>query len=294
MAALAEQVGRSPLDLPIDQRQTVGSSWRDQVTALAGSLGLPSLELLIVGGQEARSCGQLDAGGGAGCRVSHMPDPSELRGTGGLLHDVAARFADDQFLLVSTGSTILLNPLDQLFRSLLDAEVDVAFLARGDEAFNVTLVRCGALRDLPTIGFVDFKEQAIPRIKSGRSVEAVHCPDRPSVTMRNGAQYLDGLRLLHTRLSAGGSRNAGPVVPEAFREEWRPTFGIVEEGAEADSTAIVHDSVIMRGAKVGRRAIVARSLISPGMVVADDAVVVGRFLPQKGGVPMSDARRERS
>lgn len=294
MAALTDQVGRSPLDLPIDQLQTLGTSWRDQVSALAGSLGVPGLELLVVGGREMVSTGTQTAAGSLRCRVSHIPDPSELRGTGGLLRDVADRFADEQFLLVSTGSTILLNPLDQLFRSLLEAEVDVAFLARGDEAFNVTLVRCGALRDLPSIGFVDFKEQAIPRIKADRSVAAVHCSDRPSVTMRNGAQYLDGLRLLHMRLSAGRAGEVGPVVPEAFREEWRPTFAIIEEGAVADSSAIIHDSVIMRGAKVGRRAIVARSLISPGMVVADDAVVVSRVLPQKGGVPMSDGRRERS
>jgi hypothetical protein len=211
-----------------------------------------------------------------------------------LLRDVADRFADEQFLLVSTGSTILLNPLDGLFRTLLGANADVAFFTRGDEAFNVMLVRCAALRDLPTIGYIDFKEQAIPRMKSDKSVHAVPCDTAPSVTMRNAAQYLDGLRQLHARASAPLSGDALPPVPDAFRESWRPTFSIVEEDAIVDPTATVHDSVIMRGAKVGRRAIVARSLISPEMVVPDDAIGVSRFMPQKGGVPMSDSRKERS
>ena len=294
MASLTEQVDRSPLDLPIFGIKTLGDCWIEQVSDLSGRLGLPTLELLIVGGREAVSVGPAAAADAPKCRVSHTPDPSELRGTGGLLRDVADRFADDQFLLVSTGSTILLHPLDQLLRRLIAANADVAFLARGDEAFNVTLVRCGALRDLPTIGFVDFKEQAIPRIKSNRTVAAVHCADAPAVTMRNAAQYLQGLRQLHSRGVADDAAADVPTVPEAFRESWRPTFAIVEPGAVADPTAIIHDSVIMRGARVGQRAIVARSLISPGMVIPDDAAVVGRFMLQKAGMPMSDGTKEPS
>ena len=294
MASFAEYTGRATLDLPIDGSNTLGTHWRQEVTALATHLALDHIDLLVVGGARLVSFGQDAPGIHHLCRVLQLPDSGEHRGTGGILRDLAARFADDQYLLVSTGSTLLLDTLVSLHERLSNAGAAVAFFAKDDEPANLMLVRCGSLRDLPAVGFVDFKEQAIPKIKSNGSVSAILSDSAPALTMRNPMQYLEGLRRIHSGSVSGSATIKLPPVPAAFAESWMPVFSIIEPGAEVEEGATIHDSVVLRGSRVGRGAIVARSVVPPAAVIGQDTVVSGKVLHAKGSGLKSDARWERS
>jgi len=298
METFSKEIARAPMDLPIDGSQTLGTRWQSQVASLAAHLDVPSLDLVVVGGEPVESAGgpigKDRSGPVRACRFFYVPDPSELRGTGGVLRDLAERFADDQLLLVSTGATVLLEPLEDLYDALLAAKADVAFIVHEEEASNLMLVRCGSLRELPAVGFVDFKEQAVPRIKSSGPVIALTSPTPAAMTMRNASQYLEALRRIHNLTSVPDEAQTAPSVPRAFRETWMSSFAIVEQGADVDATATIHDSVVLRGAKVGRRALVARSVVSPNMVVSDDETFIGRVLSSKAAGEKSDGRWERS
>ena len=141
------------------------------------------------------------------------------------------------------------------------------------------LLRCGAVRAVNPVGFVDFNEQALPELAKSHRVKIKTFGAAISRSIRTRGGYLSALRAYHRR--AGGRHEAvGP-----FAEDWRSTFGIVEPGGEVAEDVIVHDSVVMSGARVGPGAVLVRTVVCPGAVVAAGSrmvdQVVGTERPMK-------------
>ena len=215
------------------------------------------------------------------CAISIERDPAEYRGTGGILRDLTSHYDDDDFILVANAAQVMLEPLHKLVASLAGKHADVSLISHKDgEAASLMLIRCGCLRDLPGVGFVDFKEQALVKIAANHQVAVVQRAAPTAMAIRTAAEYIAAV-LQHHRQTAGKAISAS-----AFAEDWEATFGLIEHGAEIGAGARVHDSVVLSGAKLERDALVVRSVICPGGVVRSGQMIVDEVV--KG-----DVRRKR-
>ncbi len=257
---LRKASGRSGLELPVASKRTVFDAWLDQLVQLTRAHSLERLTVRVMVDRMTNlkaSARQIEP-----IALSIEQDPSEYRGTGGLLHDLAKGYEDDEFLLVGHASQLLFVPLaeqsDVMVRSC--ADFTMVCCADGSPA-GLMLIRCGCLRRINGVGFVDLNEQALPQIAKRHDVRVVRY-DRPTTgSVRTRSSYIQTLRELH-RLQAGVIG-----LDTGLEEVWRPTFGIIEAGCQVDERAIVHDSVVLNGARVESGAVLVRSVICPGAVV---------------------------
>ena len=65
---------------------------------------------------------------------------------------------------------------------------------------------------------------------------------------------------------------------DPFAEEWKSTFSIIEPGAQADPTARIHDSVVLRGGRVEAGATLVHSVVCVGGVVRRKQMVTDRVI----------------
>ena len=276
---LRRATGRSPLEMPLSSSRTVLDVWLEQVEALGrlqhvgrGGEVVQRLPVRVMIDQDVA----LEAGDDAyeHLEVTVERDPSALRGTAGLLHDIARSYRDDDRLLVLHGSQVPFQPLDAVVRGLgmpgedgRDADISLVCDVDGSPA-GVMALRCGALRDISPVGYVDLNEQALPRIAKGFDVRVRRSDRRVTRSIRTLSGYLDTLRA-YSRREAGRLVEADP-----YAEDWQASFQITEGGAAIDESAVIHDSVVLAGARVDAGAVVVRSVICPGTVVARGQSVV--------------------
>jgi hypothetical protein len=185
---------------------------------------------------------------------------------------LAQRYDDDDYLLVATGAQVLARPLAEVVTVLAGRAADVA-IGRHEDGTPAGLVwvRCGCLRSIPEVGFIDLKEQALPQIARRHHVEVVALP-RVGTPHRTPAEYLRAVRQFHL----GRRDDTGASNP--FSENWCPSFAVVEEGATVHPSAAIHDSVVLAGARVESNAIVVRSLVGPGQGVRRGQRLVDQFV----------------
>jgi hypothetical protein len=272
-SSFGSAVQRSLLDLPIGGGPTLLNYWASEVSQLSRHLGLPKIAVRVVIG---RNCFSPQEGiTAAGIDLTIERDPVEFRGTGGVLRDLAEAYDDDDLLLVANANQLSTDPLSLLTERLFAGEGDVRLLSgTHQEPAGLFMMRCGCLRGIATSGFVDLKEQALPGIAARNSVRVIGGGDSTGHSIRQWTDYLAALRRRH--------RPANAADATAFAEDWQPCFSVIEPGATVDSSAGVHDSVVLRGAVVEPKATVVRSLIGPGGIVRRGAVVVGRLVTAAG------------
>jgi hypothetical protein len=266
-------IKRALLDLPIGDGTTLLTHWGREISALCGQMKLPRIQVRIVIG---RNCIAPTICSPPGVEMIVERDPMEFRGTGGVLRDLAQEYADDDLLLVATAHQLCTEPLALLVERLWNGSGEVRLLAGSrQEPAGLLMLRCGCLRDINTSGFVDLKEQALPKIAARHSVRVINSNESVGQSIRQWPDYLAALRRRH--------RPPGEKEASAFQEDWKPRFSIVEEGAVVDPTAGVHDSVVLAGGRVEAKANVVRCLIGPGGVARRGEVVVGRLITANGG-----------
>jgi hypothetical protein len=271
---LRKATGRSSLEMPVGNNRTVMDCWREQLVALAETVGLERLPVRVMIDRTARLPRHRNDHGPV--TVSIEEDPTDLRGTGGLLCDLCQDYADDDLVLVTPASQILFESLTNQLLAMAELDADVTMVASADGApAGLQLMRCGALRDIKRVGFVDFFEQALPKILERHDVRVVRYDQLTSRSLRTMDAYLSALQEYHQQAS-------GRLAPEMpFREQWQPSFSIVEPGAAVHGTAVIHDSVVLAGARVDRDAVLVRSVVCPGASVEAgeshiDSLVCGR------------------
>lgn len=257
------EIGRSILDLPVGEGRSVLDLWSEAVSGLggAGPDGRLALRVLVNDGAKLPT---LSARRFPLERTVEV-DPSELRGTGGLLRDLTSTYDADDLVLVVNANQVPLLSLRDVADELFGAMGDMAMVVgpEGSPA-GLKLIRCGVLHAIKARGFVDFKEQALPAIAASHDVRVVSLDASPTATIRSFRDYLRALRLRATQAGQGGGS-------DPFVEEWSPAFSIVEDGASVHESATLHDSVVLRGARVGPGAVLARSLVcSSARVLARD------------------------
>jgi mannose-1-phosphate guanylyltransferase len=128
---------------------------------------------------------------------------------------------------------------------------------------------------IPSIGYVDLKEQALPLIARKHRVQVIPRARPLALPLRTRADYIRALRWYHR------SPRVEPTT-DPFEEDWRPVFALCEQGADVDPSARLHDSVVLAGGRVERGAMVVRSVVCAGGVVERNQTVVDRVVTAAG------------
>lgn len=273
-------IGRSVLDLPIDSSRTLLGHWLEHGARLAEVPGVErlSMEVLVDRLSPMPESGRLikSAAKSGVDDLKVERDPADYRGTGGVLRDLSLRYDENDYLLVATGAQVLFGSLEEVVVTVARRAPDVAIIGHDDRSpAGLMWIRCGCLRSIPEVGFVDLKEQALPQIARTHQVEVVRLP-AIGTSHRTPAEYLRAVRQYHLR-SRFGERLSNPFV-----EDWYPTFSIIEEGAEVHPSAQVHDSVVLKGGRVERDAVVVRSLVGPIGLVRRGQRAIDRLVSGPG------------
>jgi NDP-sugar pyrophosphorylase family protein len=127
------------------------------------------------------------------------------------------------------------------------------------------------------VGYVDMKEQALPRIARDFSVRAVRCRRPSGMPVRSLESYIRALQQQHMKFAQRG-RGA---EPDPLAESFTRHFSIIEPGAEVHPTAYAHDSVVLSGARVEAGATLVRSVVCEGAVVPRDARLVDTLVTRQ-------------
>jgi len=267
--ALADAVGRSFLDLPVAAGLAVLDVWADHLREMLASMS-PAPRVIVAVDRRGPSPRVGAPGPRSRIRFEVARDRTEFRGTAGVVKDLARGFDDDDRVLVVVANQLQRAPFRQVAEALLESGEGVSVVRRrGSDFTTAFLLRCGRLRDVSDVGFVDLKQQALSGSHGPAPLRVVRWSDDSAMPMRTIEEYVGALRAAHGRREPEG----------AFAETWSPTFSIVEAGAHIEPGAVVVDSVVLAGARVEADAVVSRSIVGPrgvvrrGRRVADSLVV---------------------
>ena len=282
-SAFTRGCGRPTLELPVADGERLLDHWLRQAEGVARLAGIDRLPVRVVV-SDAHDEPEPQTPAGVAPRAAGAfaveRDLSEFRGTGGVLHDLAGGYDDDDWLLVCNAGQILTDPLPVIARALAHKGADVALVAHDDGTpGGVTLLRVATLRRISDIGYVDFKEQALPQIARHFAVKAVRCRRATATSVRSTEAYLGALQRHHAKL-AGRGRGA---EPDPLEDSFTKSFALVEPGAEVDASAYLHDAVVLRGARIEPGATVVRSVVCEGAVVRRNERVVDALVTRPAG-----------
>jgi hypothetical protein len=264
--ALSGNTGRSPVCLPLGEGTTLLAQWILEASALARQQAIEQLALRILAGDRTSAPPILVQDSAIELAVEQ--DPAEFRGTGGVLRDLAGAYADSAYLVVAAAGQLLTGSLEEEVDALVRTNADVALFAElNGLPSGVMLIRCGCLRCLSEIGFVDLKEQGLATIAKHHRVAVVRRRQPVALPVRTRSEYIHALRWYHQ------VPRPGPRC-DPFAETWQSVFSICEPGARVASGATLHDSVVLEGGIVESGATVVRSVVCRGGVVRRNRRVV--------------------
>ena len=270
-SSLSSAVGRSVLDLPLDDHSTILTNWVAQSHELARRVGLDDLTVRVMVDQKAHEPTSTPVQFGNMVRVER--DQSSFRGTGGLIADIAKDYDDEDLILVASASQILLDPLVAIAHALDHKTGEFTLISHRDgTAGGIMLLKCKTVRGVSDVGFIDLKEQALPSIAKHHDVRVVHCRQPTGVPLFSLNDYITALQQFHRRRSSRRAR-ANPLG-----EEFHRLFAIVEDGATVAPDAYLHDTVVLKGATVESEASAIRSLVLPGAVVGRGRHISDRLI----------------
>ena len=255
--ALRSSIGRSVMDLPVRNGETLLDRWRGECLQMVVAMGLRSLAVRLV---VDRASPAISRGWMADPRVilAVEQDPVEYRGTGGVIADLARGYDPHDYLLIGNAAQILRSSLSSLATELAGDGADVTVISHTDGTpSGLMLARCSAFGEVSRVGFVDLKEQALPAIARRHRVQVIEHERPIGLVVRTLGDYIGALRRYHGDL-------AGVSESLADLEDWNPQFSLVEEGTNVHPTARIHDSVVLGGAVVEENAVVVRSVICGG------------------------------
>jgi hypothetical protein len=265
---LSTATGRSLLDLPVVSGRSIFDCWRDDLKSFASSYSIDSLTARLIIDRRASQPKLSLCEGAVNLSVEH--DPHEYRGTAGILRDVSIDYDDDDYIVVASGAQILLEPMEKLMCELASKANDISLVAHDDGTpCGLMLIRCGCLREIPPIGYIDLKEQAFPEIAKHYRVHVVRRVRPSGLPIRTLEDYVEALRAYRWVLAGNGDHRA--------EEDGYSLFEIVEDGAVVNPGSRLHDSIVLRGGRVEGESALFRSIVGPQGVVRQKTLV-GRII----------------
>jgi hypothetical protein len=211
--------------------------------------------------------------------IRTIAEPSSWRGTIGLVRDVTEDLAMEDIVIVIEAHCLPPESIRPVIDRLQPSRAGVVGISGLDQPSGVYALRIDAVRVTPSNGYMDFKEQFLPRLnEKGMRLTTARLSDR-SLRMWDRASYLEAVHesLDGSRAKVGEVRvsSQASVSPSAALDG----FCIVEPGAVIEDGAVVQDSVILAGATVGGGAIVSKTVVGQRATVAPRAIVVRQIVP---------------
>lgn len=267
-------VGRSGLDLPVDSGMTVGNLWLRGIRE-SGLMHDTNFMCRFVIDWRTPLPRSLEITGDLNVQIERDPEP--WRGTGGVLRDLASEYDQNDYILVVSGVQIPVDSMQSILETLGGLKADVALTADEEgTSVGIKLIRCGALRDIPSVGYVDFKEQGLPKVARDYSVRVSRRREPMCLSIRERSEYLNALRYWHAK-----KQGASPEkIADVFDEGWS-VFSVIEEGATVEPDVELMNSVILSGASVARGAEVMESVICGGQHVAPGETIIRAVLSRE-------------
>lgn len=276
---LVEEARQPSLELSLTARQTVFDRWCDVLfDAAVGDrqpLKRPTLQVVHSGPPYRPRRDFSDPR----FQVITQEEPGSFRGPAGVLRDIAEHYDDDDILLVAEAARFIAGGLGQFLADFARLTPDVLIACHpGGEPAGIMLIRRGSLELVPNEGFMDIKEQWLPKVvRAGLDVWTSETRDFRPYPLRTREQFLEASAVA---AGIGCSRTRGdtvlgpPRVLGAGIDKSR-----VSETAQVAPGAVIADAIVMPGAVIGPGAIVVRSIVCPEAVIPDDAEVVDRIVP---------------
>lgn len=276
---LREMTGRTSPSLPVGASRTILDCWREQLITLAETLGIEQLPVRVMISRNSGLTPHTERFGPVLMSIEY--DPSSFRGTAGLLSDIAKAYDDDDQLLVTSAGQILFEPLIRIAMDMYAAGGDFVLGSEpGGVPSGMMLFRCGCMRSVNSVGFCDLNEQALPDLAKSHSVRVAGFSSPVAMSVRTLGGYLGALRAYHRH--ASGRHD----LDQPYEEQWHPTFGIIEPGATIGRDVIVHDSVVLAGARIEPGAVLVRSVVCSGATVRRNEHIVDHVVSGGGGMPI--------
>lgn len=274
---LAKLTHRMTLELWLTSQETVFGRWCDVLDhlSLQADIGRPAIKVVHSGPPYEPTHALSDDR----FEVRTMIEPDEFRGPAGVLRDVTRKNDPDSIILVAEAARYIAGSLVHLVQDWNEFEPDILISRSPDGApAGIMLIRCSALENVPEAGYMDIKEQWLPRcIEEGLNVRTSTTLNFMPFPLRTREQFLSA-----SAVAVGQSCpiNDSPPVLGPLRPLTRTIDkSRIAEDARVARDAVVADAVVMPGAKIGAGAIVVRSIICPGAVVPAGAVVVDDVVP---------------
>jgi hypothetical protein len=206
--------------------------------------------------------------------IRTIAEPSSWRGTIGLVRDVTEDLRADDVVIVIEAHCLPPDSVRPVIDRLQPSRAGVVGISGLDQPSGVYSLRMDAVRVTPRNGYMDFKEQFLPRLnENGMRLTTARLSDR-LLRMWDRASYLEAVRV-----SLDGSRGKDGEARVSSQASVSSSaaldgFCIVEPGAVVEDGAVVQDSVILAGATVGGGAIVSKTIVGQRAAIAPRAVVV--------------------
>lgn len=268
---LAAATRRAILDLPVHHGRSLLDHWVAKILSMVRELGMEDLVVRVLACHSLPLPALSRAAAELNLRLEQ--DGFDYRGTGGILRELSSRFDDEDYLLVLNANQLFVQSLSDIVLALAQRGGDVCLVSHADGTpTGIKLVRCGTLRGISSVGYVDFREQLLPRIAKSYSVRVLELEEPSGLPIRTFEDYLEVLRVFHLR---NGHQDG---TEDPFAEEWQSTFTLVESGATVEEGAQLHDAVVLRGGCVKRGAFVARSVVCEGGIVHRNHRVLNRLV----------------
>lgn len=278
---LESEVGVETPLLALDARRTILDAWIEALATVGGAWRV----LLAHGTAEHRTVFDTVAAP-EGCSIELHADPAPHRGPAGVVRDLwieacgATPGAFAQLLAIEGSNPGV--PSGEVLRRLAEpfapgrGEIRLAVSTDSAPGGAIALDRA-ALERIAPVGFVDLKEQTVSALLAAGGVVRAVPAGLPALHARDRSSYLAAVAAaIAGGAAAGAVPNSTPISGDARIGEGARVRGasVLCAGAVVEDRALVLDSVVLPGARVGRGAVVARSVVAPGAVVPDAALIV--------------------
>lgn len=275
---LVAATGRNILDLWLTPDRTVLDCWTQRIDEM-GVTPRPQIRVVHDSSQPPpwpRT--------GAITGLIIEKEPKSLRGPAGIVRDLCVDYSRDSHVLIVEAARYLCVPLNRMIWEHFERGADVTIASCEDDSpAGVYLLRCGTLDLVPSVGFMDLKEQWLRRVLDAAQKVNVHeLIGHGSLPLWTRRQFLTAAQAANNVEPdlTDGSGLAGGLLTSGQRSGVQ----VVCPGAVIGPGCTIVDSVVMPGSVVGPKSIVVRSLICPdsriqaGADIADAVVYAGECL----------------
>jgi len=213
-----------------------------------------------------------------------FPDQAAYRGPAGVVRDATRDLPKDANVLIIEASRLALTPIRPLIEAHFAARSDATVGINPDASpAGLFVLRVEALDQVSDVGFVDLKEQFLPKlVAAGKDVRVFLLAPPAMGAFRTRPEFLAAV------LSSEQATSDHPVARAAA-----PGPVALALDAFVDPTAYVAHSVIGPGARVESGAVVVRTIVMARAVVPAGASISDAVVTLAGVIKDEGSAQER-